>query len=283
MPVGFIVEQAIRQPDNFIHSQVIAEDRFDLFAGQVRVAVAIEQALFGGDQRALAIHVDRAAFEHKALGDVTRAALDFQHFAAQLRIEIPRRIQAAIEAAPCVEFPVHAAHFATVVDDERRPAVAHPGVVAAHFHNTDVRHVQARPGVVVLRSGHGHRDRLKAGDGLGDGNVGSLGGLATQAPVVRALGPDHPDLGLRCPFGRHVETIGAWRAIERGHGDQDSSEPSRVFTAPYRFGRRSRNVPQALRMCSSSSRSKLWTSTPSSVSLSSATFSPNWLAMNDEP
>ncbi|MNG07054.1 hypothetical protein D3C84_903400 [compost metagenome] len=64
---------------------------------------------------------------------------------------------------------------------------------------------------------------------------------------------------------------------------QDSREPSRVLIGEYRFGRRSRNTPQALRTCSSLSRSKLCTRMPSSVWPSSSTLAPNWSAMKEEP
>ncbi|MNI25000.1 hypothetical protein D3C73_786370 [compost metagenome] len=283
MAVGFVVEQTVRQPDDFIHSQIRDEHRFDFCTVQVRVAIAIEQAFFGGDQRAFAVDVDRAAFEHEALGAIARTALDFEDLATDLRITVPRRIQTTVETAPGVEVPVHATDFTVVIDDKRRPGIADPGVVAGHLDNADIRHVQAGTGVFVLAGGNRHGHRFETGDGLGHCHVSGLCRFATQAPVVRALGPDHPGLGLRCPLGRHVKAVCARGAVQSGHGSQDSRDPSRVLRAPYRFGRRSRKEPQALRVCSSLSRSKLWTNTPSSVSLSSCTFSPNWLAINDEP
>ncbi|MNO24862.1 hypothetical protein D3C76_146910 [compost metagenome] len=283
MAVGFVVEQAVRQPDDLIHSQMRAEHRFDFRTVQVRVAIAVEQALFGGDQRAFAVDVNRAAFKHETFSAVTRAALDLEDLAADLRIAIPRRVQAAVEAAPSVEVPVHTAHFAAIVDDESRAAVAYPSVIAGHLDHADIRHVEARAGVFILAGGHGHGDRFKTRDSLGHRSMCSLRRFAAQTPVVRALGPDHPGLRLRRPLGRHVKAVGARGTFQSCHRDQDSREPSRVFNAPYRFGRRSRNEPHALRMCSSSSRLKVCTRIPSSVLFSSCTFSPNWLAMNEEP
>ncbi|MNN05713.1 hypothetical protein D3C81_1184810 [compost metagenome] len=218
MAIGFVVEQAIRQPDDFIHSQVRTQHRFDFCAIHVRVAIAVEQAFFGGDQGAFAVDVNRTAFQHEAFGAVARAALDLEDLAADLRVTVPRRIQAAVKTAPGIEVPVHATDFATVVDDEGRTGVANPGVVAGHFHHTNIRHVQTGTGVFVLAGGNRHGHRFETGDGLGHCHVSGLCRFATQAPVVRALGPDHPGLGLRCPFGWHIEAVGARGAVQRGHG-----------------------------------------------------------------
>nr|GEW27273.1 hypothetical protein [Tanacetum cinerariifolium] len=188
----------------------------------VRIAVGIEQTLFCGDERALAVYVDRAAFEHEVIGDVAWAAFDFQHFAGDLFIQVPRGVQPAVEAAPGIEAPIDAPYFTVVVDDEGRPGVTHPGVVIADLDDADIRYVQSRTGVVVLGSGYADSDRLEAGDGLGQSDVVVLHRLAAQAPVVRALWPDHPDLRLRRPFGWHVETIGAGGAVESSHSNQNS-------------------------------------------------------------
>ena len=138
MAVGFIVEQAVRQPDHGVDGQVRGENRLDVLAPQMRVAVLVQQALFGGDQRAFAVDVDRAAFQHEAFGAVTVAVFDFEDLAGHLVVAVPRPVQAAVEAAPGVEGPVHAAHFTAGVGDEGRAGIAHPGVVGADFHQADI-------------------------------------------------------------------------------------------------------------------------------------------------
>ena len=273
MAVGLVAEQAVRQPDHRLHRQMLAQHSFDLCAVQVRIAVGVEQAFLGGQQRALAVHVNGAAFQHEAGRDVAGATLDAQHLAGHLAVALPGPVQATVEAAPGVEVPVHAAHFAVAVDDEGRAGVAYPGVIAAHLHQADVRlPAQSCAGVLVLRGGHTDAHRLEARNGLGHGAERRLGRLATQAPVVRAFRPEHPGLAVRFPFRRHAKAVGA-RGLQRHV--QDSRLPSRVFSAPYRFGRRSRNTPQALRIFSSASRSKRCTRMPSSVSFSSCSLAPN--------
>ena len=162
--------------------------------------------------------MDRTTFKHETFGLIALAALHFQHLGGQLLVAVPRRVQAAIEAAPGIEAPIHTAHFAMVVDDEGWAGVTHPGVVVADFDHTNVRLVELATGVFVLAGGGRDGYRLEAGNGLGQGYVGGLRRLAAEAPVVRALWPDHPHLGLRGPLGGHVETIGTGCGIEGFHG-----------------------------------------------------------------
>ncbi|MCY1180434.1 hypothetical protein D9M73_208760 [compost metagenome] len=183
----------------------------------MRIAVVVEQALFGGDQGAFTIDVNRTAFKHEAFSVVALASLHLKDLAGHLLVTVPRRVQPALEAAPGIEAPVDAAHFAAVVDDKGRAGVTHPGVVVADFHHTDVRPVQTGTGVVVLSGRNGHGHRFETGDGLGQGHVCGLYRFAAQAPVVRTLGPDHPYLGLRRPFGWHVEAVGARGAVQGLH------------------------------------------------------------------
>ncbi|MNJ63633.1 hypothetical protein D3C77_595490 [compost metagenome] len=162
--------------------------------------------------------MDRTALKHEAFGVITLAALHFQDLGGQLLVAVPRCVQAAVEAAPGIEAPVHATHFTLVVDDEGRAGVTHPGVVVADLDHTDVRLVELAAGIFVLASRNRDGYRLEAGNGLGQGHMGSLRRLAAQAPVVRAFRPDHPYLGLRGPLGGHVETIGTGRGVEGFHG-----------------------------------------------------------------
>ena len=218
MAVGFVVVQAIGQPDDGLNRQVLTQDLFNLLTVQVRVAVAVEQAFFGSDQGALTIHMDRAALKHEAFGLIALATLHLQHLGCQLLIAVPRRVQAAVKAAPGVEAPIHTAHFARIVDDEGRAGITHPSVIVADFDHTNIWLVELATGIFVLAGGGRDGDRFEAGNGLGQGHMRSLCRLAAQAPVVRALRPHHPHLGLWGPLGGHVETIGTGRGVEGFHG-----------------------------------------------------------------
>ena len=64
MAVGMIVDQPVAQPQQPFDPQVAVEPCLDLLPRQMRVAVGVEQALFGGDAKTGAVDIDRAAFEH---------------------------------------------------------------------------------------------------------------------------------------------------------------------------------------------------------------------------
>ena len=215
--VGLVVVEAVRQPDDALHRKVVAQGPLDLRLAQVRVAVVVEQAFLGGDQRAFAVDVDRAALEDEVVGAVAGAPFDLEDLACHLVIALPGEVQAAFEAAPGVEAPVDAAYIALVVDDEGRAGVADPGIVAADFHDADVAVVEACARVLVLPGAGADGDRLEARDGLGHRGEGRLGRLAAVAPVVRAFRPDHPGLLVGFPFGGHAEAVGAWGAGRVAH------------------------------------------------------------------
>ena len=177
----------------------------------------VEQAFLGGDQRAFAVDVDRAALEDEVVGAVAGAPFDLEDLACHLVVALPGEVQAAFEATPGVEAPVDAAYIALVVDDEGWAGVADPGIVAADFHYADVAVVEARARVLVLPGAGADGDRLEARDGLGHRGEGRLGRLAAVAPVVRAFRPDHPGLLVGFPFGGHAEAVGAWGAGRVAH------------------------------------------------------------------
>src|SRR5450830_705593 len=103
MAVGFVVEQTVRQPDDLIHSQVGAQRSLNGCAVEMRVAVAVEQAFFCGDQGAFAIDVNRTAFQHKPFGAIARRAFDLENLAADLRVTVPRCIQATVKTAQALK------------------------------------------------------------------------------------------------------------------------------------------------------------------------------------
>jgi len=207
MAVGFIELAAARQPDHLLGAQVVRKAAGHLVLAQVGVAVAVEQALLGGQQGALAVALDAAH-----LGDKGRAvaleAFDLEDLLGDLVVLVPGVVEAAIEAAVGVELEVHAAHFAAlVVDQEGRAAVAEPGVVAGHLHHPHMGRQQAAGvGVLGRRGAHGHR--LAAGDGADDLDPDLLRRLAAVAPHVRALRPAEPAAGLGFEFTGQAEAVG---------------------------------------------------------------------------
>ena len=147
--------------------------------------------------------MDRTALEHEALCAVAVHICDLADLARDLVVLVPGEIQPVDEPAPGVELPVHRAKTAPVVHKERRPAVAHPRVVALELHDADIfGELGAR--VLILAHGCADRDLFKFCDGLGNIRKGLLRGLAAVAPVVVSLGPEHPHALLGLKFGGHA-------------------------------------------------------------------------------
>ena len=67
--VRVVAGDAALQPDDLFHAEIVGEDLFEMFAGHARIALlhVTQQTLFGGDERAAAVDVDAAAFQHNAL------------------------------------------------------------------------------------------------------------------------------------------------------------------------------------------------------------------------
>ena len=203
VPVRLIRVDAVLDPQHLFAAKVVEQHFFNLFFRFVRVAPRGEQAHFRRQHRALAVDVNGAALEHEALCAVAVHIRDLADLARDLIVLVPGEIQPVDEPAPGVELPVHRAKTALVVHKERRPAVAHPRVVALELHDADIfGELGAR--VLILAHGCADRDLFKFCDGLGNIRKGLLRGLAAVAPVVVSLGPEHPHALLGFKFGGHA-------------------------------------------------------------------------------
>ena len=101
MLVGFIVNNAARQPNDRVHAEIVAELGFDLGATQVWVTVRIQQATFGRDQGAFAVNVDRTALpatEPPEMGPEPDAELTETIFHADLATALTAEADRLVEA-----------------------------------------------------------------------------------------------------------------------------------------------------------------------------------------
>ena len=213
MAVGLAGVDAVLQPDDLVHVQILFQLFFNFALGHVGVAPGAEQAHLGGEQGALPVHMDGAALQHEAGGVVAVDALDLADLAGHGVVARPGEIAPVHEAAPGVELPVDAPHFALVVLQEGGAAVPAPGVVGAHLHHPHLVG-QLVAGVGVLGGGDQHGHRLKGADGPGHLNKGLLGGLCAVAPGVGPLGPDHPDLLLGLELAGHAKAVFSRGAVD---------------------------------------------------------------------
>ncbi len=88
MAVGLVGEDAATEPDDLLGTEVVAQMSLDLLARELRVAVAVQQTLLGGQSRALAVDVDRSALEHQRR-PVALGALRFQYRGGDPVVALP--------------------------------------------------------------------------------------------------------------------------------------------------------------------------------------------------
>ena len=111
-----------------IDAEVVSQMLLNIGARKLWVAVWMQQALFGCDQRTLTVHVKGTAF-HNQGRSVSIQIGDFQHFLRYQLVQIPWEIHHLLQAAPGVKHPVDAAYVAGVIDDECGAAVSDPGII----------------------------------------------------------------------------------------------------------------------------------------------------------
>ena len=203
VPVRLVGVDAVLDPQHLLAPEVFAQHLLDLFFRLVGVAALREQAHLSRQHRALSVDVNGTALEHETLCAVAVHVRDLADLARDLVVLVPGEIQPVDEPAPGVELPVHRAKTALVVHKERRPAVAHPRVVALELHDADI-FGELGACVLILAHGCADRDLFKFCDGLGNIRKGLLRGLAAVAPVVVSLGPEHPHALLGLKFGGHA-------------------------------------------------------------------------------
>ena len=202
-----VLGEALPQPHHPLDAQVVAQPLLDLLARQCRVAVGVQQALLGGQQRPLAVDGHRAALEHEGRFVAAVAeAVDEQpadRLVGVVRRELP---------TPRVEAEVHAGALAVTVEDEDRSAVAQPRVVDRELDDLDVAGQRGARLAGVLGVGADHGQRLERGDRVGGGGVVGLGLTELGAPDLFATGPAHDGALVGRPLGRHPEAVGCGRA-----------------------------------------------------------------------
>lgn len=88
MAIGLVEGETAGQPDHPVKAEIVAELPLDLFPAQMAVAVAVQQALLGGHQRALPVALQAAAFRDQRRA-VAVHPLRLQHLAGDEVVEVP--------------------------------------------------------------------------------------------------------------------------------------------------------------------------------------------------
>lgn len=202
----------------------VAEAVLDLGAGEVGIAVGIEEYGFGGEELAEAVDFDGSSFEDHAAFE----ALEAEGGRDEAR-DVIIEVEGWEFAAPGVEIPVGDGDFAGfLVFEEDGAVVAAPDIVVGvveefdAFRDGAVLEAEGADGVVG-GGGCVDADGFEVGDGGGDFREFLVDEIAFgTAPVAWVIdGPGEPDGGLGGPFRGHGEAEGSGiHGWEHGEGSE---------------------------------------------------------------
>ena len=199
MPVGVaILDQPHPQPDDRLHTERITQRLLDPVARQRGVAVGMQQALLGHEQRPGAVAEDRAALEH----DRRRP-----HLVPERRGDAPADLRIAIERqellAPGVEAEMNRNPRPVGVVDVDRTGVAQPGVIERQLDDVDSVIARRSRQRQIACIGGDHRHRLEPRNRIGDGGVIRSRLLEQLPPKLAPARPPHQGALVGLPFRRH--------------------------------------------------------------------------------
>src|SRR5205807_2857453 len=129
VPVGVVDFDSITQPKNLAHAEKIAQPLFNFGARAVWIAVHIKKARYASEERACAVHFDRAAFQNH-LRIKNRDLQDLGHARRNDFIQIERRIF----ISPRIVIPVNDREFwIDIARQKNRTMIAAPGLIGWDF------------------------------------------------------------------------------------------------------------------------------------------------------
>jgi len=141
-----------RDPDDLLDTEPVTQFAFDVGPGHAGIAVGIQQALLGGDQRSLAVHGDRPALQHHRRSDPVNPQVIEDESAAGFRFPLDPE-----PVAPRVEGKVDARPPAVIIDHDERSRVPDPGGVVGDFDEVHTAG-QGATGVLHLAGVCQHRE-----------------------------------------------------------------------------------------------------------------------------
>jgi hypothetical protein len=212
--VSVVALDAMAQPDDFFHAQVIGEELLQFLPGDSGIALLhfAQEALFGGQHQAAAIHVNAAAFQHHAI----RLAITLQDRRKRLQLEFfcdPLRQLAIVFPVrifgPGIEAPVGESD-GILVPDKDRAGIAGPDPVRApemelHAFAVNVAVAQHLLSRMFFRRGSDDEVHIfRAGKMADDIGKDPGDGLKLSRPIIAVVRPGQPGSGVRLPFRGHA-------------------------------------------------------------------------------
>ena len=172
----------------------------------MRIAPRGQKAGFCHKQRALAVGMDRAAFEHKGSRVDARHTERFTEFVCGCVIVLIICIKPVEIAAPGIEMPRNPAQLPCCIPHKGRHHIACPGVIGV---DADKLHRcrQHFPRNRLCARAHKHIHLLALCKPRGDLRKCVLRVDRVIAPGARALREDHHSAAVSAEFRRHPKSI----------------------------------------------------------------------------
>ena len=217
MPVRIVTLDAIPEPQDRCDAEIFAEFFFNRRAVFGGVAVGIEKAAFGGEHRALAVHIDRTALQNKMRLLENRHAQSLGHGGWNGVVLIER----GKFVAPGVEAEIQHGHLRILVaNHEDRPVVAAPRFVGRNVEKLDplgrAFFQETANGFFLLRVFDIDANGLRFRQGLGHRHESrDHAVVGVREAVAARMRPGNPSRLVPLPFGGHPVSFFRWGLL--GH------------------------------------------------------------------
>ena len=244
MPVGVIAFDAIAEPENRRHSQHVAEFFFNRRTVHVRVAVRVEEAAFGGEDGAFAIHIDRAALEDEMRLVENRNSQSLRYGWRHGVVLVERRKF----KSPGIETEIQRGDLRFLVANHKnRPVIPAPRLVGRNvkeFHSLGWAIFQETTNrFFLLRILHIDPDNLRLRERARHRHEGRNHAVVGAGEAVAIwLWPRNPSRLVGLPFGRHPVSFFTWSLL--GHSHEAFPRSSSANKAKKRKSRTIKSSPR---------------------------------------
>jgi hypothetical protein len=221
MAVGVIAGDAAVEPEGARNAEPAFEEGFILFAAEAGIAFLdrAEEALFGGEEEALAVDVDGAAFKDDA-ATVPEGVFGLEAGGAGGEFAGAVVAGPVVVLGPAVEVEFDGGAGGVGAVDEEGAEVAGPTAVGGGVDEGDT----VVPGAGLTEEGAGlgakvagdeNADEFVAGEDADDFAVEVGDGFEFTWPVGGFVGPGEPGGSVGFPFGGEAEGGGHGRVLQR--------------------------------------------------------------------
>ena len=231
MFVGFIIIYAIRDPDNFLCSQHVAELVCDLCFGHLGVTAFAKKTALCNYNCSFAVRMDSASFKDEILSIIYICIKSLTYLRCCRVIILIIRIQTVYIAAPGIELPVDTSYTASFVSNKSWPHVSCPAVISRDHKDMYVRgafferciryclSILYIDDICIKRFGSilgmllicQHIHYFMLGNLFCDLSEDFLSFYPSIGPGTGSYRPDHYCSNMLFEFARHMETVSLGR------------------------------------------------------------------------